>query len=98
MKLISVSIKANAFNTNAKGLFCNRFTYNLRGFFVGGIGELVPHAFCSCARGNKRRSRNIIDNLGVDMPVRTKHRQPWSVWCSEDFLSHVILTPQCRFF
>jgi hypothetical protein len=73
MKLISVSIKANAFNTDSKGLFCDRFAYNLRSFFVGTTGQLVPQAFRSCARGNKCRSGDIIYNLGVDMPVRTEH-------------------------
>jgi len=98
MKLIAVSIKANALNTDAKGLLCDRLTYDLSGFFVSGIRQLVSQAFRSRACGNKCRSRSIIYNLGVNMPVGTKYRQSWSVWRSKDLFSHVIFTPQRRSF
>jgi len=97
MKLVPVSIKTNALNTDAESLLGNNFAYRFSGLLVAGVGQLLSQRLYSGACRGKRRSGGIINNLGVNMSIRAKHRQPGPVRGPKDLLPNVIFAPDCCF-
>ena len=94
---VSISVETNALNSNADCLLGNRFSNYLSGFHVAGRGQPLSQQLRPRACRSKRHSRTVVNNLGIDMPGRSEHRQPRTIGKADNLLANMILAPQSRF-
>ncbi len=70
------AIEADLINTGGLGPFGDRLTHRLGGLLVATEADAVSQRLVGSACRSQGPAGRVVDNLGVDVLVRTKDREP----------------------